>query len=62
MSREEITGFLGDDWIAVQTLIADALRSDIGLLNIVNSQILAHGGSWDAPDGCTYSVHEEEDE
>lgn len=25
-------------------------------------QILAHGGSWDAPDGCTYSIHEEEDD
>lgn len=23
-------------------------------------QILEHGGSWDAPDGCTYSIHEEE--
>lgn len=25
------------------------------------AQILANGGSWDAPDGCTYSIHEEED-
>lgn len=25
-------------------------------------QILAHGGSWDAPDGCTYSIHEENEE
>lgn len=44
MSREEILSFLGEDWQSVQTLIADALRSDIGLLNIVNSQIIAHGG------------------
>ena len=36
--------FLGEDWTAVQTVIADALRSDVGLLNIVNSEILAHSG------------------
>ncbi|MBP5488838.1 MAG: polyprenyl synthetase family protein [Bacteroidales bacterium] len=44
MSREDVQTFLGEDWAAVQTIIADALRSDIGLLNIVNSEILAHGG------------------
>ncbi len=23
-------------------------------------EVLNNGGSWDAPDGCTYSIHEEE--
>ena len=44
MSREDVLTFLGEDWIAVQRIIADALRSDVGLLNIVNSEILSHGG------------------
>ena len=44
MSRQDVIGLLGEDWTAVQTIIADALRSDVGLLNIVNSDILSHGG------------------
>ena len=44
MSRTDVLAFLGEDWNEVQTIIADALRSDVGLLNIVNSEILAHGG------------------
>ena len=44
MSRQDVLGLLGEDWTAVQTIIADALRSDVGLLNIVNSDILSHGG------------------
>lgn len=44
MSRTDVLAFLGEDWNAVQTIIADALRSDVGLLNIVNSEILAHSG------------------
>lgn len=44
MTRDEILAFLGEDWTGVQTVIADALRSDVGLLNIFNSDILAHGG------------------
>ena len=44
MSREEITILLGKDWAALQTLIADTLISDIGLLNLVNGEILSHGG------------------
>ena len=44
MSREDVLTFLGEDWIAVQRIIADALRSDVGLLNIVNSEILSHSG------------------
>lgn len=35
---------LGEDWTSVQTIIADALNSDVGLLNIVNADILSHGG------------------
>ena len=44
MSREDMLTFLGEDWTAVQRIIADALRSDVGLLNIVNAEILSHGG------------------
>ena len=44
MTREDILALLGDNWPGVQTVIADALRSDVGLLNIFNSDILAHGG------------------
>ena len=44
MSRKDVLALLGEDWAAVQTIIADALRSDVGLLNIVNSDILSHGG------------------
>ena len=44
MSRQDVIGLLGEDWTAIQTIIADALRSDVGLLNIVNSDILSHGG------------------
>lgn len=44
MSREDITILLGKDWSALQTLIADTLISDIGLLNLVNGEILSHGG------------------
>lgn len=44
MSREDVLTLLGENWTAVQRIIADALRSDVGLLNIVNSEILSHGG------------------
>ncbi|MBO4465907.1 MAG: polyprenyl synthetase family protein [Bacteroidales bacterium] len=44
MTREEMLAFLGEDWNAVQTIIADALHSDVGLLNLFNADILAHGG------------------
>lgn len=39
-----LRGFLGEDWTSVQKHIADALHSDIDLLNITNNTILSHSG------------------
>ena len=36
--------FLGEDWNRVGTLMREALRSDIGLLNQANDNILSHNG------------------
>ncbi|MCR4770945.1 MAG: polyprenyl synthetase family protein, partial [Oscillospiraceae bacterium] len=52
MSREVVLTLLGEDWTAVQRIIADALRSDVGLLNIVNAEILSHGGKMLRPMVC----------
>lgn len=44
MDRSEILSWLGDDWTAVQSCISGALKSDIHLLNDINSSILSHSG------------------
>lgn len=44
MDRNEIIGFLGEDWRFVDTLIAETLSTDVSLLARTNERILAHGG------------------
>ncbi|MBR0109252.1 MAG: polyprenyl synthetase family protein [Bacteroidales bacterium] len=52
MSRETVLSILGTNWTSVQRIIADSLRSDVGLLNIVNAEILSHGGKMLRPMVC----------
>ena len=44
MLRDEIIGFLGEDWVALNGYIKDSLFSDIPLLQEVNEDILVHSG------------------
>lgn len=44
MDREKLISFLGEDWTGVQSLISDALHSDIPLLQSANESILSHSG------------------
>lgn len=44
MDRNEIIGFLGEDWRYVESLITETLSTDIRLLSGINNQILVHGG------------------
>lgn len=44
MIIEKLKEFCGKDWEGVNRRIADALRSDIGLLNSTNDMILSHSG------------------
>ena len=44
MTRENIISLLGDDWRRYEALVRDALRSDIDILNTVNSSLLANSG------------------
>ena len=44
MGRSEVIEFLGDDWVSVRALLADALHSDIGLLSSTNDSILSNSG------------------
>lgn len=44
MGRDDILDILGEDWSRLQETIAEALHSDISLLDIINADILAHNG------------------
>lgn len=44
MGREEIIKHLGEDWTRLQSIINDALRSDIHLLQAVNNDIISNAG------------------
>ncbi len=44
MDLGEIRAFLGEDWVKTQDIIADALKSDIELLDRTNAMILSHSG------------------
>ena len=44
MEISKVREYLGEDWTAVQSLIAGALSSDIELLNSVNASILGNAG------------------
>lgn len=44
MDIAAIRDYLGTDWTDVQRLIAETLKSDIGLLNSTNESILSHSG------------------
>lgn len=44
MEISKVREYLGEDWTAVQSLIAGALCSDIELLNSVNASILGNAG------------------
>lgn len=44
MDIKTLKDFLGDDCLAVQTLICSSLKSGISLLNSVNDSILSHSG------------------
>ena len=52
MDRNRVTGFLGEDWEAVNRLIRESLKSDISLLNTTNENILAHNGKMLRPMLC----------
>ena len=44
MDIKSIKEHLGQDWNALQVRIADALKSDIDLLNMTNASILSNSG------------------
>ena len=44
MDIKEIQKYLGEDWLAVQRCITEALDSDISLLNSTNASILSNSG------------------
>jgi geranylgeranyl pyrophosphate synthase len=44
MDIKQVREFVGRDWTAVQERISSSLHSDINLLNMTNTSILAHSG------------------
>lgn len=44
MRREDVISLLGADWTAYESLVREALRSDIELLDRVNASLLANSG------------------
>ena len=44
MNREEVIKMLGTDWSRYEALVGEGLRSDIDLLNRLNSSILSNSG------------------
>ncbi|MCH5173824.1 MAG: polyprenyl synthetase family protein [Bacteroidales bacterium] len=44
MTREEIIRFLGADWTAFSRHFADAVSSDIAMLDFINASVVSHSG------------------
>ena len=44
MDIRTVKEFIGEDWTVMTQRLADALKSDIALLNSTNESILAHSG------------------